>query len=34
MRINGFGAGLSLVILVVLLYMAYNFGKKGKLIGG
>jgi hypothetical protein len=33
-KINGFGAGLSIVILLVLVYMAYNFGKNGKLIGG
>lgn len=32
-KINGFGVGLSLVILIAMLYMAYNFGKNGKLIG-
>jgi len=32
-RINGFGMGLSLVIFVLALWMAYNFGRSGKLIG-
>ena len=34
MRVDGFGAVASLVIIAVLLYMAYNFGKNGKLFGG
>lgn len=32
-KFNGFGVGLSIAILIVLLYMSYNFGKNGKLIG-
>lgn len=33
MKINGFGAGVSILIFVIVLYMAYNFGKNGKLFG-
>jgi hypothetical protein len=33
MKINGFGMGVSLLIFFALLYMAYNYGKNGKLIG-
>lgn len=31
-KINGFGAVVSLVIFVALLYAAYRYGKYGKLL--
>ena len=34
MKVNGFSGVVSIVIVLALLYMAYNFGKNGKLIGG
>lgn len=33
MRVDGFGAVASLIILAIMLYMAYNYGKNGKLFG-
>lgn len=33
-RIDGFGALLSFLLLALILYMAYSFGKTGSLMGG
>jgi hypothetical protein len=33
MKVNGFSGMVSIVIVALLLYMAYNYGKNGKFFG-